>query len=110
MMPATSNPQDVESKRADEVRTYLVRHPDLAGIPERIYETARQEFGPDASLSLELYRDPEIEDEYLALYVRLRSYGPDTLQRIRAVCAAHESELWDKSGSILVTTDFRLVR
>ena len=34
----------------------------------------------------------------------------DTMKRIQSVSDAHESVLWDKSGAILITTDFRPLR
>jgi hypothetical protein len=100
---------NVEIEHEEGVHLYLDRHSDLLGIVEEVCKTARQEFGADASLALAVYRDPEIRDEYLALYVRLQAYPPDMLQRLRAVAAAHENQLWDKSGSLLVTSDFRRI-
>jgi hypothetical protein len=93
-----------------EVRSYLDRHPDLFGVTERICKAARREFGPEAVLTLGVYRDPEIPEEYPLLRVRLPSYAPDTLRRIRSVSDPYEQELSDKSGSIVVTTDFRPLR
>jgi hypothetical protein len=39
-----------------------------------------------------------------------REHPPDMVRRLHSVSDAHESRLWDKSGSILVTTDFRPTR
>jgi hypothetical protein len=88
------------------VCSYLESHPDMPDVVEDVCRDARREFGPEASLSLRVYCDPEIEDRYLALSVRLKSYPPDVVRRLHAVSDAQESRLWDKSGSILVTTDF----
>jgi len=100
----------VEIRRVAEVRCYLDSHTDTYGVTEKVCKAARREFGPEAFLTLQVYRDPEIEDEYLALYVRLRAYGPDTLPRMRSVVDAFDNELCQTSGSILLTTDFRPVR
>ena len=100
----------IEIRHAAEVRAYLDQHPDMYGVMEEICKGARQEFGPEAFITLQVYRDPEIDDEYLLLRVRLRSYGPDMTQRIRSVSAPYESDLYDKSGSVIVTTDFRPIR
>lgn len=102
--------QKVLIRDEDAVCRYLEGHADLYEVLEGICQSARNEFGPPASLRLELYRDPEIVDKYLVLYVRLPDYGRNMLQRIRSVSAAHEDELWDKSGMILVTTDYGPVR
>jgi hypothetical protein len=90
----------------DEVRDYLAEHPDLFAAAESLCQAARKEFGQEASLSLEVYRDPEVKDRYLVLRVRLPTYPPDTLMKIRSLETDHEGLLEDTSGSILVTTDF----
>jgi hypothetical protein len=100
----------VEVRHVAEVRAYLDQHSDMYGVAEEICKATRQQFGPEAFITLQVYRDPEIDDEYLRLRVRLRSYGPDMTQRIRSVSAPYESDLCDKSGSIIVTTDFRPIR
>ncbi len=99
-----------EITRVAEVRSYLDSHADMYGVTEEICKAARREFGPEAFLTLQVYHDPEIDDEYLVLYVRLRTYGPDTMSRIRSVADAFENELCQTSGSILMTTDFRPIR
>jgi hypothetical protein len=88
------------------VRDYLARYPELFPAVGAIGQSARAEFGMPARLRLRLYRDPEIEDRYLALYVRLPTYGPDVLSRLRGVAALHESALEQSAGTLLVTTDF----
>lgn len=97
---------DIEINDAAQVQSYLDRHPDIVSVTESICMAARRYFGEEAHLALQVYRDAEIDDAYLLLRVRLRSYAPDTLQRIRAITDPYEQELCDKSGSILVTTDF----
>lgn len=93
-----------------KIHAYLESHPDMIDVAESICRAARQEFGPQAELLLQVYRDPEIDDEYLALYVRLSFYGDDFLPRVRSISAAHEEQLFGISGDILVTTDFRFPR
>jgi hypothetical protein len=102
--------QRIAFQGEDEVSVYLDEHSDLCGPVESLCTLARKEFGQDAELSLSLYRDPEADDRYLLLQVRMRSYPADTMKRIQSVSDAHESVLWDKSGAILITTDFRPLR
>lgn len=67
-------------------------------------------FPRDASLSLELHRDREIDDEYLALYVRQRDYAPDILDRIEHLSAELQpllDALGTNDGRLLVITDFQ---
>jgi len=69
--------------------------------------TVSARFGAHAQLSLEVYRDPEIEDEYLTLYLRQQDYDRNLLEAIEDICEEYEEELAERSGSLLVTTDFR---
>ncbi|SRR5579871_5376400 len=97
-------------KSALDVRAYFDEHPDMPEVTERICQAARREFGPEVSLTLLAYRDPEIEDEYLLLRVRLPSYNPGTMRWIRSISDPYEDELVGKSGVILVTSDFGPIR
>ncbi len=56
------------SRDWDAIRGYLEQYPDLAPLLLPISEAVRKEFGPEAELELEIYRDPEIKDEYLTLF------------------------------------------
>ena len=68
-------------------------------------------FACDSQFSLEVYRDPEIDGEYLALYVRQVDYCDDLLARLHEVYGSYVSQLAGKSGWLQVTTDFaRLVQ
>jgi hypothetical protein len=107
MFQSALNSLQVLMPQEVEVRSYLARHPDVSESVERICRSARQEFGPDAALILGVYQDPEIDDQYLSLCVRLKSYPPDVLDRIRAISAAYDDALADEAGHVLVTTDFR---
>jgi hypothetical protein len=90
-----------------EVRDYLIRYPDLTNILPFVCKIARERVGIYPELSLEVYYDPEIEDEYLTLYVRQEHYDEDILNIIEDICAQYEGKLVGKSGWFLVTTDFR---
>jgi hypothetical protein len=92
--------------RPSEVKDNLLRYPDLIDLLLPVSVTTRQRFGPEAQLSLEVYRDPEVQDSYLALYVRQDRYDDTVMERITQICAGYEQELADRSGWFLVTTDF----
>lgn len=89
------------------VRRFLEAAPTIAEFLPPLCERLRCEFGPKAELSLELYRDPEIKDEYLTLYVRETRYTADILDRIDRATQAFGKKLERASGSLLITTDFR---
>jgi|GEM_PF-1489539 len=90
-----------------EVKEYLRRYDDMLGLVSAVCRVARTECFPNGTqLSLELYHDPEIEDEYLTLYVRQEDYERDILKKIKAILSGYGDRLADKSGWFLVTTDF----
>jgi hypothetical protein len=84
------------------VRPYVELHANLVALLAQVCAEARREFGTP-ELCLELYRDPEIADEYLTVYVRVTEYGRDTIDRIERIAMAVSA-----SECPLVTTDFRL--
>ncbi len=90
-----------------EVRDYLLRYPDMTELLLSVSELAWARFGTDAQLSAEVYHDPEIEDEYLTLYVRQDTYDDHVLDMIDEIRVRYESALIGKSGWLLVTTDFQ---
>jgi len=89
-----------------EVLSYLKRYPRLGDIISDICTRTRKDFGPQAELSLELYRDPEIDDRYLTLYVRQEEYTPGIMDRIEGVSRLFDKRLEKTPGSFLLTTDF----
>ncbi len=94
----------------EPVCAYLDDFPDVAEALIAICRSTRKEFGPDTPLTLEINRDPEIDDRYLKLRVSLPDFSPDIDQRLRSVADAHAEQLWDKKGYILVTPHFPRVR
>jgi hypothetical protein len=89
------------------VSSYLSSHPDLGDPVLAVCAEVRKEFGPEAELALQVYRDPEIHDCYLSLYVRLTSYDDSIIPRLDRVSQPFDEELSRASGYLLVTTDFR---
>jgi len=90
-----------------EVRDYLLRYSDLADLVLSVCQLTRQRFDSQAQLSLEVYHDPEIEDEYLTLYIRQQKYDENVMKGIKEIRANYEGMLAEKTGWFLVTTDFR---
>jgi hypothetical protein len=91
----------------EEVKGYLDSHRKLATILPAICERTRREFGKEAELTLRVYHDPEIDDHYLSLYVRLPVYDDTTMERLDGVTQDFDDELCRTSGYLLLTTDFR---
>lgn len=99
--------QDILLPQRTDLEAYLARHPDLASLLADMGKKVRAAFGPATELSLELYRDPEIDDCYLTLYVRQETYAADIIDRIDAMCGEFHSRLERAEGYFLMTTDFR---
>jgi hypothetical protein len=89
---------------------YLLIHPEIIDVMKCASEDALVSFDKRAQLSLEVYTDPEIEDRYITLYVRLSDYDDQVLNRIKKIRKLYESMLADKDGWFLLTTDFRAPR
>ncbi len=92
------------------VVAYIAEHVNLAKLLPRICRQLRQAFGREVELSLELYRDPEIDDTYLTLYVRQEKYDSAIIERIEAVSRQFNDKLEQVSGYLLLTTDFHRPR
>ena len=88
------------------VYDYLLGHPDMSAILLPVCKAVKEKFRNQAQLSLEVYRDPEIDDEYLTLYVRQEEYDENIMNEIKKVRASFEELLAGKSGWLLTTTDF----
>lgn len=93
-----------------DVDGYLTEHPTLRSLLPRVCEQARAKFGHSSELTLELYRDPEIDDCYLTLLVRQSQYEANIVERLDQLAAQFANELDQCTGDLLVTTDFRPAR
>lgn len=89
------------------VKDYVVRFPDTYSRVLYLVHLLRQAFGPTVRFVLDINRDPEIENEYLLLLVRMPSYDEATYRRIRSIRQAVAGVLPDGEGRVLATTDFR---
>ncbi len=91
---------------AQEVEDYLAVHSQMALIIPSICADVRQALGHVVELSLEVYKDPEIDDRYLNLYVRKEKYEPDILDRLAAISDRFNATLAEIPGYFLLATDF----
>ncbi len=103
---AVESDADLVVPNSMEVGRYLTEHTGLSAVLPQICQRVREVFGPDAELSLELYRDPEIDDRYLTLEVRQDQYESDIMDKLDALSEEFANELAQCSGHFLVTTDF----
>ena len=61
-------------------------------------------------LSLELYKDPEVDDRYLTIYVRQKNYDSEIIKRIDKVSERFDDLLEKVSSFLLLTADSRRPR
>ncbi len=99
--------QGVRLPNRAEVAEHLKQCPDLITVLEPVIATAQSEL-PDAQLSLEVYHDPEIEDEHLVLYARFSEYDWNSvMERVHNAGVRCAEMLNGQKGWLLLTTDFK---
>lgn len=98
--------EDVRVNDADRIREYLLRFPGMIDVVLQAVDAARRHF-PEAQLVMEVYQDPEIDDRYLVLYVRLKQYNDSIVERLQRAEAEFLDHLADTEGWLQLTTDFR---
>ena len=90
-----------------EVLAYFTRYPDLAVFVPSVVSEVMKEFGYNTEMILGIYRDPEIDDSYVRLNLRLPRYDEHTMERIDRVTERFDEQLCKASGYLLVTTDYQ---
>lgn len=90
----------------NRVRDYLLTHSDMVSLISSVSSSVLHAFNGNASFSFELYVDPEIDDEYLTLYIRQKSYDDSLMQTIDKLTARYQQAIAMVSGWLLITTDF----
>ncbi len=91
------------------VNAYLHQYSDMQPVVLALARALRARFPLPTQLTLEVYVDPEIEERHLSLYVRQARYAPDILDQIQETYMTVATDLVDKSGWIIATTDFHAV-
>jgi hypothetical protein len=99
--------QGVQVGQQSEVYEYLLQFPDMIEVVEQAVFIARNHLGKEAQLQLEVYHDPENEDEHLVLYARFLAYDETVMEKIRAARRRYRHLLHGKSGWFILTTDFQ---
>lgn len=96
----------VSLKDKANVHEYLLLFPGLIDVLQEAVKSVRKHLG-GCQLIVEVYRDPEIEDHYLKLCVRLKGYDESVLERLEAAEAEFIDRLVHVEGWLQVTTDFK---
>ena len=101
---------DVIVPNPKEVLAYLARYRKLAALLREICREVRAQFPLPYEVALELYKDPEIDDRYLGLYVRQAPLNPDLLDHVEDFRERFYDRLHRVSGHLHITADFRKPR
>ena len=101
---------DILISDSEDVRNYLLHFPDIIDLILPICKLVKEEFKHPTQISLEVYHDPEIIDEYITIYVCLHNYDRSVMKRIKEIRPEYNEKLIDKEGWIFVTTDYRKPR
>lgn len=104
---ALQNYLGFEFPRPSEVIGYLLQHRNLYDIVMLACVLTEEQFGQNSQISLELYSDPEVDDEYLTIYVRQTSYEPDIIDKIDSISENYLKVMDIDQGYLLITTDFK---
>jgi hypothetical protein len=103
----------VSMPEEESIQYYLDDHADTLDALRDICRLTREEFGPQAVLTLTWQPEEGMEKGYLKLLVRLPCYKGDRLivERFRSIYDAYErAGHFDRSGWVHLTTDFKPVR
>lgn len=96
----------VAVQQEDEVSQYLWTYPDIAEVVPEAVAAVRRHIR-NAYLLLGVYSDPEMDDRYLVLYVRVPVYDETFMTRIEEAEAEFIERLSNCRGWLQLTTDFQ---
>jgi len=100
--------QQVQLEDPDSIREYLLQFTDLLALIPHAVWVVRKHF-PEARMVMTVYQDPEIEDRYLVLYIRLRQYDDSFIDRLEKAERDFLPLLTNKRGWIQLSTDFERI-
>jgi len=97
----------VEISDPQHIRHYLSRFIDLIDLLPIAVEIAKKHF-PESSIVLDVYVDPEINDSYIVLYIRLSQYDDSFVEQLTVAESELLPLLVNKKGWIQLSTDFEV--
>jgi len=95
----------MQVRNPDSVAGYLSQFNELLDVIPRAVNAARKYF-PEADLVMDVYQDPEIDDRYLVLRIRLECYDDSVIERLEKAESEFLGELAGKRGWIQLTVEF----
>jgi len=96
----------VRLENPHSIREYLLHFTELLDVIPKAVDAAKKYF-PEAQLAMDVYQDPEINDCYLVLYIRLKDYDDSVIERLEKAEAEFLNQLVRRRGWIQLTTNFQ---
>jgi hypothetical protein len=90
----------------EDIKEYLLDYSDMIELIPVIANIIKSNF-PDNQVVFDIYKDPEIDDRYIVIYVRSKSYDELFMKKLEDVESEFLDYLVDKKGWIQLTTDFK---
>ena len=83
----------------------------LIDITHKIIILKEKYFGDNtqSQLFLQINDDPEIKDEFLKFYIRLKQYPKDMMEQIYRLRSDIKNDLIEKKIWVYITTDFKSI-
>jgi hypothetical protein len=97
----------IHIEEVEPIKNYLVKYPELINFVETMSINASCEFPPPNELALEVYFDPEIDYQFLGFFIRSADYPDDFLEKVDRFRSQFDSELIERKGNLVITTDFQ---
>jgi len=91
----------------DEIRDYLLQYYDMINVILPICDRVSDKFQTTAEILFTIYKDNEINDKYIIIFIRQNNYSEDTMNDIDQISEDCRIFLHGKSGWLLITTDFK---
>jgi len=109
--PTRLNAVGIHIPQPQDIDRHLSAYPGLEVQLNQILKEATERFPAQTTeLSLELYRDPELNEKYLTLYVRAPEYSDQTMGEIETFSDQINSRFPRLNARFLITTDFQPAR
>ena len=93
-------------QRMKMVENYLLDHIRVIPVLKQSVQIISEKLKSADQLILDLYQDPEYDDEFLVIYARQRKYNDDFIEQIEQTRKEYQY-LLPNTNDIFLTTDFQ---
>lgn len=94
--------------RPKAIREYFFNYSDVTNLLLTISKEAREVFGEERLLYIQVYDDTRTNNKYLTLYVHQEHYSEPIIEKIELIQNKYNDEIAGKHGKLRVMTDLEL--